>query len=48
MKGGVGERKQDGTCVPERELKKRKGSRIWEDPVTGREISQDRKGASGA
>ena len=41
-------RKQDRTCTPVRELKVRRGSHIWGSSLTGREISWDRRGPSGA
>ena len=49
MKGGEKKkRKQDKTCTPGRELKKRKGSCTLGNALTCGEISWDRKRASEA
>ena len=42
------ERKRDRTCTPGGELKERRGSHLGGSPLTGREISWDRKAALGA
>ena len=41
------ERKRDGTRTPGRELKERRGPHMQGSPLTRREISWDRRGASG-